>query len=88
VLLVIGLVIKFIWWIIGAAVLIAALYIARAIWRSQQARQDASARRRAELAARADQQHQWVMQGDERGTYGPAGAALMQDFRQALRTAA
>jgi hypothetical protein len=87
-LLVIGLVIKFIWWIIGAAVLIAAVYIARGVWRSQRARQEALARQRAELAARADQQHQWVMEGDERGIYGPAGAAVRRDFHQALRTAA
>jgi hypothetical protein len=88
VLVVIGLVIKFIWWIIGAAVLIAAVYIARAVRRSQRARQDELARQRAELAARADLQHQWVIQDDERGIYGPADAAVMRDFRQVLRTAA
>ena len=77
VLLVIGLVIKFIWWIIGAAVLVTAFYIARAIWRSQRARQDALARSRAELVARADQHLNWVMQGDDRGIYGPDGAKLM-----------
>jgi hypothetical protein len=77
VLLVIGLVIKFIWWIIGAAVLVTAFYIARAIWRGQRARQDALARSRAELVARADQQHEWVMQGDDRGIYGPECAPLM-----------
>ena len=27
--------------------------------------------------ARADQQHNWVMQGDDRGTYGPRGSDLM-----------
>jgi hypothetical protein len=26
---------------------------------------------RAGLLARADQQHRWVMRGDERGVYGP-----------------
>jgi hypothetical protein len=36
---------------------------------------------RAALAARADQQHQWVMQGDDRGVYGPTGAKLMCDIR-------
>src|ERR1700758_5218612 len=38
--------------------------------------------RRCDLAARADQQHAWVMAGDERGVYGPAAAQLM---RQVLR---
>lgn len=31
----------------------------------------------AAIAARADQQHGWVMQGDDRGIYGPQGARLM-----------
>ena len=29
------------------------------------------------LAARADQQHNWVLQGDDRGIYGTEGAKLM-----------
>jgi hypothetical protein len=33
------------------------------------------AQRMNELAARADQQHNWVMQGDDRGIYGPQGAS-------------
>jgi hypothetical protein len=28
-------------------------------------------------APRADQQHNWVLQGDDRGIYGPQGAELM-----------
>lgn len=31
----------------------------------------------AAIAARADQQHSWVMRGDDRGIYGPHGAQLM-----------
>jgi hypothetical protein len=41
--------------------------------------QDAALAREAErvagLKARADEQHQWVMQGDERGFYGESLAA-------------
>jgi uncharacterized protein YigE (DUF2233 family) len=59
--------------------LVTAFYVARAIWRGQRAPQDAFARSRAELVARADQQHEWVMQGDDRGIYGPECAPLM-DF--------
>ena len=73
ILLVIGLVIKFIWWIIGAAVLVTAFCIAR--YMAQPASTAGCAR--AELVARADQQHEWVMQGDDRGIYGPEGAPLM-----------
>jgi hypothetical protein len=35
-------------------------------------------RANAAIAARADQQHNWVMQGDDRGIYGPPGAQLMR----------
>jgi hypothetical protein len=32
--------------------------------------------------ARADQQLRWMLAGDDRGIYGPAGAALMRDIRR------
>lgn len=47
------------------------------MWRCHQ---DRVAGRRAELdaiAARADQQHAWALQGDDRGVYGPDGAEPM-----------
>jgi nitrate/nitrite transporter NarK len=40
-------------------------------------REQSKRRRLAELAARADQQHEWVMRGDPRGTYGEYPAAPM-----------
>lgn len=45
----------------------------RLVRRGLLAIETAQGRRQAELAAiraRADQQHQWVMQGDDRGVYG------------------
>lgn len=42
----------------------------------------------AAIAARADQQHNWVMQGDNRGTYGPQGADLMRFIEAPPRAAA
>jgi hypothetical protein len=79
--LIIGIIIKFIWWILGIATVIGLYYLVRAIVRDDLARREVLARRRAEIVARADQQHQWVMQGDERGIYGPDGAKLMRDIR-------
>jgi hypothetical protein len=32
----------------------------------------------AAIAARADQQHSWVLDGDDRGVYGVDGAKLMR----------
>ncbi|QFS91531.1 hypothetical protein FIV07_12250 [Mycobacterium sp. THAF192] len=51
------------WWLLAAASLAAAAH-----WLHQQARtQNAE---HAAIAARADQQHAWVLAGDPRGTYG------------------
>jgi hypothetical protein len=70
VLFLVGLVIKFIWWILGALAL-----------RQNNAATAVRHQRMAEIAARADQQHNWVIQGDDRGTYGPDGAPLMRFIR-------
>jgi hypothetical protein len=32
------------------------------------------------ISAIADQQHAWVLAGDERGIYGPAGVELMRSI--------
>ena len=46
-------------------------------WRSRVAAYRAG---QAELVSHADQQHNWVLQGDDRGVYGEAGAKLMRDI--------
>ena len=51
--------------------------MARAIVRESRLRADLAAAHRDALAARADQQHNWVLQGDDRGIYGAQGAELM-----------
>ncbi|WP_210083996.1 hypothetical protein [Mycobacterium sp. OAE908] len=80
-LFIVGLIIKFIWWIIGAAVLVGLFYVIRAVVRADARRRAIMARQMNELAARADQQHNWVLQGDDRGVYGPQGADLMHYIR-------
>jgi len=82
VLFIIGLIIKFIWWIVGAAALVGLFYLIRAILRAHARQRAILAQRMNELAARADQQHNWVMQGDDRGIYGPQGADLMHYIEQ------
>ena len=81
VLLIIGLVIKFIWWILGAAALVGLFFLARAIARRHFERSAEHARFRQALEARADQQHSWVLRGDDRGIYGEQGAELMRRVR-------
>ena len=82
VLFIVGLIIKFIWWIVGAAALVGLFYLIRAILRANARQRATLAQRMNELAARADQQHNWVMQGDDRGIYGPQGADLMHYIEQ------
>jgi lysylphosphatidylglycerol synthetase-like protein (DUF2156 family) len=76
-LFVVGIIIKFIWWILGAVVVVGLFFLVRALLRESRKRADAYARWCAAVAARADEQHNWVLQGDDRGIYGPAGAEFM-----------
>ena len=62
--------------------LVGLFYLIRAILRANARQRATLAQRQNELAARADQQHNWVMQGDDRGIYGPQGADLMRHFEQ------
>lgn len=80
VLIVVGLIVKFIWWILGVLALVATFYLVRAGVRAFRAKQAAYAAYCAQLAGRADQQHTWVLEGDARGTYGPEGVRLMRDI--------
>jgi hypothetical protein len=75
--LLIGFIIKFIWWILGAAALVGLFFLGRAIVRWCSKRSAEYARYWEGLAARADQQHNWVLQGDDRGIYGAEGAELV-----------
>lgn len=81
VLFVLYLVVKFIWWIIAAATAVALFYLVRAIVRDSRLRREIHAQRCAQIAARADQQHNWALRGDDRGIYGPEGAELMRVIR-------
>jgi lysylphosphatidylglycerol synthetase-like protein (DUF2156 family) len=80
-LIIIAVLFHFIWWIAAIAGIIAAVvglwWLAMMVCRDQDAALEREAQREAGLRARADEQHNWVMQGDERGTYGPDGAAVI-----------
>jgi nitrate/nitrite transporter NarK len=69
-------------WVLVAGIAVA--WLVRIIvkeWRAQSAEiraaREAEAARLDGLRARADQQHNWRMQGDPRGTYGETLAAPM-----------
>jgi hypothetical protein len=69
-LLLVGLMLKY-WWVIAFIVCVVLVWKwAPGWWAAHQASVAAEERRVAEVAARADQQHAWVLAGDPRGTYG------------------
>jgi hypothetical protein len=76
-LIVVALTVKF-WWVIAAVVgmFCAAHWTRRAVDRHAE-HVEAERRRLAGLVARADQQHNWTMQGDPRGTFGEYPAVPM-----------
>jgi len=61
----------------GAAALVGLFFLVRAIARESRKRVELCAAHRAALRIRADQQHIWVLQGDDRGIYDVEGAQLM-----------
>ena len=61
-----------------AAVLAGIVFTGRAALRRTRERDAVSARQRAEVSERADQQHRWAVRGDSRGVYGPQAAELMR----------
>jgi nitrate/nitrite transporter NarK len=77
----VALVVKLFWYIAGITaaivVVVKAVKWGRRAADKRAARVEAERRRLAELAARADQQHRWVIKGDERGIYGEFPAARM-----------
>jgi hypothetical protein len=65
VLLLVGFVIAY-WWIVALVILgVLAIKFGPGLYRSYQASVAAERRRLDAIAGRADQQHRWVMQGDD-----------------------
>jgi hypothetical protein len=68
--LVVGFVVTY-WWVI--LLILATIGVGVVLWLRHQHELEAAGRRRREhaaLIARADQQHAWVLAGDDRGVYG------------------
>lgn len=80
VLFLVGLVIKYIWWFVGAAVVVGVGVAVWALVREEQKRrqlaEDEAADREFELQRKADRQHRWMLMGDSRAIYGEAGKPL------------
>lgn len=74
-------IIRHIWVILGILVVVGSVYAAKAIVQDNRRRRDAYARYCADIAAKADQQDDWVAAGDERGIFGPGGVEWMRFIR-------
>jgi hypothetical protein len=75
-LLVVGFMLKY-WWLV--VLVVAAVIVYRGApgwWAAHQAAAAAEGERLAGIVARADQQHAWVMAGEDRGVYGEVGRVL------------
>ena len=70
ILLLIGFVGAYFWWVVGIAAVVAFVWGAQKAWAEISAEEAADAKRKAAIVRRADQQHAWTLAGDPRGTYG------------------
>lgn len=79
VLFLLGMIVKYIWWIVGAAALIGLsvgiYYASRAAIQRAEERQRLAERREDELRIRAERQRRWTLLGDSRAVYGKDGEA-------------
>lgn len=82
-LLLIAIIIRFIWWILGAAALVGLSFLGRAIVRWYSKRSAEYARYWEGLAARADQQHNWVLQGGSTASKVPNSCTI--SIRRGIR---
>jgi hypothetical protein len=80
VLFLLAMIVKYIWWIVGAAAVIGLsvgiYYASRAAIQRAEERQRLTERREEELRIRAERQRRWTLLGDSRAVYGKDGEAL------------
>jgi hypothetical protein len=69
-LLVIGVIVKFIWWLVAGVVAVALMMLAGWLVYRSDRRRALKLGELAAIAARADKQHAQIMAGDDRGIYG------------------
>lgn len=69
-------------WLLAGAVIWLAVHLLGQSFRRHEAAVDRERARQAALIARADQEHAWVLEGDERGIYG-CGWDDVQKYRHA-----
>jgi hypothetical protein len=84
-LLLVGFVLKYWWLMLAVTAAVLVWKFGLPAYRAHLARLGAVSQVKADIAARADRQHQWVMQGNDRGMYGAAWADVQKYESQARR---
>jgi hypothetical protein len=70
ILLLVGFVLKY-WWFFALVLAVVGVWkFGPGVWARHEAAVAAERHRLAAIAARADQQHAWIIAGDDRGAYG------------------
>ena len=69
-LLLVGFIGAYFWQLLALVAVVALAYYGRQWWNTEQARVAKQQAEHRAIAARADEQHSWVLAGDPRGTYG------------------
>ncbi|MGD9620068.1 MAG: hypothetical protein AB7G47_07240 [Mycolicibacterium sp.] len=81
-LLILGVIVEYFWWFVGAlaggAALIGLFFGGRALLREVARRRELAEEREFALRRQADRQHRWLLSGDSRGLYGAEGASVMR----------
>lgn len=72
----IGFIGLYFWWIVAIAAVVGAAWFGMRAWKASEERAAAQAKAAAAVSARADQQHNWALSGDDRGVFGPDMAAV------------
>ncbi|BBZ03859.1 hypothetical protein MCHIJ_32960 [Mycolicibacterium chitae] len=78
----IGVIIKYFWWILAGLAMVLVVFLAvvigKALIQQLEAAEAERKRQNRRLSAQADRQHRWVLDGDPRGVYGAKGAEYMR----------
>jgi len=76
-------VIAYYWsWIVIVCAAAALIYATVDLYRAMNTQAARHAAEQATIVARADQQHAWVLEGDERGVYGADGMPAQEEYRR------
>lgn len=79
-----GLVLHYFWWIVGLGLVVGVTWLVRDMMKATEQAAAREAARQAAIAARADQEHAWILQGDPRGVYSEGAMPTIRRYERAV----